>query len=168
MTWTSHSLANGALVLAATGRIDMTLAAIATATLPDQVEKVVPWVRHRGVSHWLAVWIVVLLYAPVYVQRALVHHWPPVLRGWGKWHGPHLIMGAGAIISGLALGPLLHVLLDGCSSRGVPLLPFLRARLRLRLYQTGSARSGHWNPSELFFLLCLLGGCAMVWHARWR
>ncbi len=165
MTWKSHSLANGALALAATGRIDVTLAAILTATLPDQVERIVPWKRHRGSSHWVALWVLLLVAVPLPVQQTLTQHWPAVLQGWGKW--PHLGLVVGATLFGLALGPVLHVLLDGCSSRGVPLLPFSRARLRLCLYRTGNPRSGDWNPSELFFLGCLLGASALVWRTAW-
>lgn len=156
VTWQSHSLANGALVLAATGRIDMTLAAILTATLPDQLEKFLPLARHRGASHWLAFWMGAFAFAPSLIKTYL-----------GKpRHGPGLILAA--VLFGLVLGPLLHVFLDGCSSRGVPVLPFSRTRLRLSLYSTRNAQAGGLNFSEGFFLACLLGGCAFVWQSRWH
>lgn len=166
MTWTSHSLANGALVLAATGRLDLTLAAIVTATLPDQIERFIPWKRHRGGSHWLVLWILILIAVPVRLPPTMARSWPFSFHGLLKWHGTHVM--AGAIVFGMALGPLLHVFLDACSSAGVPVLPFSRARLKLSLYRTGSARTGKWTGSELTFLACLLGVCAFVWQSRWH
>ena len=156
VTWQSHSLANGALVLAATGRIDMTLAAILTATLPDQLEKFLPLARHRGASHWLAFWMLAFAFTPGLMKACLGKH----------RHGPGMILAA--VLFGLVLGPLLHVFLDGCSSHGVPVLPFSRTRLRLALYSTRNARAGGLNFSEFFFLACLLGGCAFVWQSHWH
>ena len=155
MTWQSHSLANGALVLAASGRIDMTLAAIVTATLPDQLEKFLPLARHRGASHWLGFWMLAFAFAPALLKTYLgeLHH------------GPRMVLAC--VIFGTILGPLLHVVLDGCSARGVPVLPFTRTRLRLSLYSTRNAQAGGLNFSEFFFLACLLGGCACVWQSRW-
>ena len=71
MTWKSHCVANGALALALTCRLDVALAAMATAALPDQIEMALPLGRHRGASHWVLLWLVVIVAGPVCVR----HEW---------------------------------------------------------------------------------------------
>ncbi len=164
MTWKSHCIANGAVALALTCRLDVALAAMATAALPDQVEKFLPLGKHRGASHWLLLWLVVVVAGPACVQ----HEWARWSPAW-PWHpvkAMHQLQFAlETAVFGLALGPLLHVLFDGCSSAGVPVAPFSRTRLRLALYQTRSRRSS-WNVSEFLFLTLVLAICAFSWRIR--
>ncbi len=164
MTWKSHCVANGAVALALTCRIDVALAAMATAALPDQIEAALPFGRHRGASHWVLLWLVMLVAGPFYLH----HEWLRWMAAcpWQHVRGvreTQFILGSAAF--GLALGPLLHVLLDGCSSAGVPVAPFSRTRLKLSLYRTRSRRSP-WDLSELAFLLAVLVVCAFSWKAR--
>ena len=164
MTWKSHCVANGAVALALTGRIDVALAAMATAALPDQLEAFLPLGRHRGASHWVLLWLVVMVAGPFYVH----HEWARWVAAspWQHVRGmreTRWVLGAAAF--GMALGPLLHVLFDGCSSAGVPVAPFSRTRLKLSLYSTRNRRSP-WNLSEPAFLMVVLAVCALSWKAR--
>lgn len=164
MTWKSHCVATGALALALTCRLDVTLAAMATATLPDQLEVALPLGRHRGASHWVLLWLVVIVAAPAYLHHELARWsvawpWHPM----AHWCGVRFVLGMA--VFGLALGPLLHVLLDGCSSSGVPVAPFSRTRLKLSLYKTRHRRAP-WDLSEPVFLLVVLVVCALSWKAR--
>ena len=164
MTWKNHYLATGALALTLTGRLDASLAAVATAALPDQLEVFLPLGRHRGATHWLALWLGVLLAVPQYFPRELRRLAPVIWRhhehGLPSWH---LALGTAAF--GLALGPLLHVLLDGCSRDGVPVLPFSRAKLQLSLYRTRNRR-WPWDVSEWVFVALLLAACFWAWSHR--
>ena len=163
MTWKSHCIANGAVALALTCRVEVALAAMATAALPDQLEVFLPLGRHRGASHWVLLWLVVVVAGPAYVH----HQWMGWMTALPWGHLPvtreiSLVLGAAAF--GLALGPLLHVLFDGCSSAGVPVAPFSRTRLKLSLYKT--RRRASWDASEVLFLTVVLAICALSWTAR--
>lgn len=163
MTWKSHCLANVVLAAVLTHSPAATAAAMLTATLPDQLEVFLPLGRHRGATHWLAVWLVALLVTPFYVREHLSGHF--LLPGFGQqaWHlDPHF---AGTCLFGLALGPFLHVLLDGCSDSGVPFAPFSRWKLCLGMYRTYSHR-WRWDLSELLFLTILFACSAAVWWIR--
>lgn len=133
-----------------------------TATLPDQVESLLPFGRHRGASHWVAAWLGFILLVPLSLQSRPSAHFARTLgsavRG---WHAGGLLVGT--VVFGLALGPFLHVLLDGCSDAGVPVAPFSRQRLKLGLYRTHNFR-WRWDFSELLFLCLLLAGCAVFWR----
>ena len=135
-----------------------------TATLPDQLEALLPFGRHRGATHWLAVWLGVMLVAPSYAQREWSSHgarsFSLVLF---HWHVGGLFVGA--IVFGLALGPFLHVLLDGCSDSGVPVAPFSRQMLKLGMYRTYSYR-WRWDLSELLFVCVLVAACGILLRIR--
>ena len=164
MTWKNHYVVTAALALTLTGRLDTAFAAMATAALPDQLEAFLPLGRHRGATHWLGLWLGVLLAVPCYFPRELRRLAPGVWRHHGHalpaWH---LALGTAAL--GLALGPLLHVVLDGCSRDGVPVLPFSRARLQLSLYRTRNRR-WPWDVSEWVFTALLLAACVWAWSHR--
>ena len=164
MTWKNHYLATGVLALTLTGRLDTALAAVATAALPDQLEVFLPLGRHRGATHWVALWLGLLAAVPYYFPRELRRFgsvaWRHHGHGWPPWH-----LALGTAVFGLALGPLFHVLLDGCSREGVPVLPFSRARLQLSLYRTRNRR-WPWDVSEWVFVTLLLVACAWVWQHR--
>ena len=164
MTWKNHYVATGALTLALLGRLDVTLAAMATATLPDFLEKFLPLGRHRGATHWLGLWVAVMAAVPFYFPNELSRIAPMTLRRYGL-HTPSWHLAIGAVSFGLALGPLLHVLLDGCSREGVPVLPFSRAKLQLSLYRTRNRR-WPWDVSEWAFVALLLVACGWIWSHR--
>ncbi len=71
---------------------------------------------HRKGSHWFGWWAALWLFAHM------------------GCHGPL----PDALMGGLAFGALTHVLLDMCTKRGVPLLPFGGVRLSCGLFRTGS------------------------------
>ena len=111
MTWKSHCVANGAVALALTCRYDVALAAMATAALPDQIEGALPLGKHRGASHWVLLWLGVIVAAPAYFH----HEWPRWLTAlpcppFHALRGIRFALGMAAF--GLALGPLL-----ACSAR---------------------------------------------------
>lgn len=164
MTWKSHCLANGAVAFALTHHPEVAAAAMLTATLPDQLEAYLPLGRHRGATHWLLLWLAVMFLLPFYVQRELSEPFTLLINHAGRFWStrPFLL---GTCLFGLALGPFLHVLLDGCSDSGVPVAPFSRQRLKLGMYRTYSQR-WRWDLSELLFLCVLFGFCAFFWRIR--
>jgi hypothetical protein len=185
MTWKSHSLTTGALALALTGRMDVMIAAVATATLPDTMERLLPLGRHRGMTHWVLLWVFALALLPACAEprwSQLIHlahsaHLAPWLPSdWMHWtHGKQLWSSSFAFAPtatmvgfGLTLGPLLHVLLDGCSTDGVPVGPFIGGRMRLSLYRTWNRAKWPWDFSEMLFVLSLLTGSVIVWQMRWQ
>jgi membrane-bound metal-dependent hydrolase YbcI (DUF457 family) len=132
MTWKSHTAVTAAVTYAVT--LDPTFAAAASvgAVLPDRIEFILPWLKHRGNSHALALWIVLItIIALAYIFSDQV--------------------GAGAeelgqttyYLFAVAIGGLLHILEDMCSVSGIPLLPtFLTPKekpptLKVPLYKTG-------------------------------
>lgn len=164
VTWKSHCIANAAVAFTLTRSPEVACAALLTATLPDQLEVFLPLGRHRGATHWLMLWLGVIVAGPFYARQSLLSHLPVALRHYvSAWPaGPFWF---GACLFGLALGPFLHVLLDGCSDSGVPVLPFSRQKFKLGLYRTHSHR-WRWDLSELLFLVGLLGLCTAVWRMR--
>lgn len=102
------------------------------ASLPDQTELVFGYsamnerlsvLRHRGITHTPWLWIALALVGAF------------VRPDWG------------GLISGLALGAILHIMLDAMSPSGVPLLPgrarwsigHLRSGRNAYVYRTGTA-----------------------------
>jgi membrane-bound metal-dependent hydrolase YbcI (DUF457 family) len=102
------------------------------ASLPDQAELVFGYsamnerlsvLRHRGITHTPWLWITLALLG-AFIQP--------------DW---------GGLISGLALGAILHIILDAMSPSGVPLLPgrprwsfgHLRSGRNAYVYRTGTA-----------------------------
>ena len=164
MTWKSHCLANGAVAFALTRHPEVAAAAMLTASLPDQLETYLPLGRHRGATHWLLLWLAVMAVLPFYVERELAEPFTLLLKHAGRlWSTRPFLLGT--CLFGLALGPFLHVLLDGCSDSGVPVAPFSRQRLKLGLYRTHNRR-WRWDPSEWLFLGGLLGVCALFWRVQ--
>ena len=71
---------------------------------------------HRRSSHWFGWWLAI---------------WAWSLTG---QLGPL----PDAVVGGFGFGALTHVLLDMCTTHGVPLLPFAKKRFSLKLCSTGS------------------------------
>ena len=71
---------------------------------------------HRGASHWPGWWLLCWAFS----QIGLLGPLPDPMLG------------------GFALGALSHTLLDMCTTRGIPLLPFGEKRFSLRICSTGS------------------------------
>ncbi|MGX8717976.1 MAG: metal-dependent hydrolase [Desulfovibrio sp.] len=71
---------------------------------------------HRGASHWPGWWLL----------------------GWAASQAGLLGPLPDSMAGGFALGALSHTLLDLCTTRGIPLLPFGKKRASLRICATGS------------------------------
>ena len=151
---------NGAIALALTNRPLVAAGAMLAAAVPDQLEKWIPFAKHRGLSHWLLLWAA----AVATVHFALSHGAAPIL---GRAL-PHRVerLTRDAVL-GLALGPLLHVVMDGCSRHGVPFGPFVPLRLRLGLYRTAETRRMSLDLSEVIFTAALLALCGVFWRLAW-
>lgn len=71
---------------------------------------------HRKSSHWFGWWLAIWIWS-------LTGQLGPL---------------PDALVGGFGFGALTHVLLDMCTSHGVPLLPFGRVRFSLKICSTGS------------------------------
>jgi membrane-bound metal-dependent hydrolase YbcI (DUF457 family) len=137
MTWKSHIAVTGAGAYAAT--LNPAFAAIAAAgsVLPDRIELIAPFLKHRGNSHALTLWTGAAIASAI---AASLH--------------PELWPAFALLVGGLA-----HTLEDMCSVSGVPLLPGTNVKkssniIKIPLYKTG-------QPSEFvvtILLLILFGG----------
>ena len=92
---------------------------------------------HRQSSHWFGWWLL------------------PLLASWAGLLGPL----PDAALQGFAFGALSHVLLDMCTTKGVPLLPMAGKRLSLRICATGSlAEYAILGMGVILFWLALRAG----------
>lgn len=147
--------------MALTNRPVVAAGAMLAAAVPDRLERWIPFAKHRGLSHWLLLWA-----AGLATVLAATHRTAPIL---GRAillppRGEPLLRDA---ILGLALGPLLHVVMDGCSRNGVPLGPFVPWKLRLGLYRTAETRRMSLDLSEVIFTAALLALCGVLWRLAW-
>ncbi len=72
--------------------------------------------NHRRTSHWFGWWLALWVFA----HTGILGRVPDTLLG------------------GFAFGALTHVILDMCTTKGVPILPFGGRRVSLKLCSTGS------------------------------
>lgn len=72
--------------------------------------------NHRKTSHWFGWWLALWIFA----------------------HMGYLGPVPDTLLGGFAFGALTHVLLDMCTTKGVPFLPFGGRRVSLKLCSTGS------------------------------
>ena len=110
MTGKSHAAANAFISYALFLNPAITLAALLGSRTPDAVEKLLPFVKHRGLSHVLVFWAAAVAFLFPFQHSDLVF--------------------------GFVLGGLLHIVMDGCSETGVPVFRTI-GRFRLRYYKTG-------------------------------
>lgn len=138
MTWKWHSATSVCISYAVFASPTVTAGALVAARFPDVIEAFLPGVKHRGLSHVLLFWIASSVF----------------LFGLPEFR----------FLFGLFLGALLHVLMDGCSAHGVPIISSAW-RFRLRLYKTG--RSSEYIFALLICGLFLAGAVlAMEFHLR--
>ncbi len=143
MTWKSHVFFSGALAFALGFSPPEVVCISALSTLPDRMESIGPLriLRHRGISHDLALWIFLLLLALLLEVRGIV---------------PRAVLDAGILpvigrllsaygfstfvlsIRAIPLGPLFHLLADMLTPGGVK---FAGERIRFPVCRTG-------HPSE--------------------
>jgi len=120
MTWKSHTAVTAAATYAIT--LDPTFAAFATigSVLPDRIEILAPWLKHRGNSHSLALWTGLCIAAWIAGQME-----------------PNI-----KLIFPVAVGGLAHILEDMLSVSGIPLWPKPNPKktnniVKFPLYKTG-------------------------------
>ena len=144
MTWVSHTAVTGAVTYAITLDPKFAAAAALGAVLPDKVEFMLPFTKHRGNSHAIAIWVGLIAIAAMATGVA----WTPEIQT-GAYY-------AFAVF----IGGLCHVLEDMCSVSGVPILPTLPGLpkgpvAKIPLYKTGSI-------SEFIVAGVILAGCATL------
>ena len=84
---------------------------------------------HRKTSHWFGWWLLLWIYS-------LTGQLGPL---------------PDALLGGFAFGALTHTLLDMCTTKGVPLLPFGNSRFSLKICSTGS-----WGEYAILFFSVIL------------
>jgi len=143
MTWKSHILFAGTLAFALGFSPPEVLCISALSTLPDRMESIGPLriLRHRGISHDLALWIFLFLVALLLevrgiVPRALLDAGTiPVIGGAFSAYGLSTFV---LSIRAIPLGPLFHLLADMLTPAGVR---FAGERISVPVCRTG-------HPSE--------------------
>lgn len=133
MTWKSHTAVTAAITYAITLDPGFAVAASMGAVLPDRIEFILPWLKHRGNSHALALWILlVTLIAAAYASSTQI--------GLENEAWNQITYYAFAVV----IGAIFHILEDMCSVSGIPLLPtFITPgqkppTLKVPLYKTGT------------------------------
>lgn len=154
MTWKSHTAVTAALTYAVTLNPGFAAAASIGAVLPDRIEFILPWLKHRGNSHALALWIVlVALIALAYASSTQI--------GLEKELLHQITFYAFAVV----IGAILHIFEDMCSVSGIPLLPTFMTpgqkppTLKVPLYKTGTI-------SEYLVAGIVLSICAGIIYIR--
>ncbi len=160
MKWITHQTA----AVAAAYALHMPPLAIGAAccgaVLPDMIERSIArlcwnsdkvfFAIHRGVTHWLGWWLALVLIFPLWGKTGILPD--AALRSLQEYLPLLSFTGSisGTVLAGLGFGGLMHVLLDMCTTSGVPLLPLSKKKmLSLRLCSTGSVR-------EFLFLLTVI------------
>ena len=131
MTWRSHTAVTAAITYAITLDPKFAAAASVGAVLPDRIEFILPWLKHRGNSHALALWIVLgAIIALAYAssnQISLENE----ARNQLTYYGFAVVIGA-----------IFHLLEDMCSVSGIPVLPTWLGQkaptIKVPLYKTGT------------------------------
>lgn len=142
MKWTTHQISAVGAAWAAGAGLPLLAGVFVGAILPDRLDQALAslyrdkqrgWGKvHRGPTHWFGWWLLLGL-AGLYAA-------PPV---------PPPVM---AVLAGIGMGGLSHVILDLLTPKGVPLWPFSRkGRLSLGLVKTGGF------SEYLFLALVCLG-----------
>lgn len=133
MTWKSHTAVTAAITYAVTKDPVFTGIASIGAVLPDRIEFILPWLKHRGNSHSLALWIV--LNALIAAANVISNQLGPSGQELSE-----LTYYAFA----LGIGGILHILEDMFSVSGIPLFPTFYSptqgpqTLKIPLYKTGT------------------------------
>jgi len=110
MTGKSHAAANAFLSYALFLDPTITVMALLGSRTPDAVEKFLPFVKHRGLSHVMIFWAAAACFLFQFQHSEMMF--------------------------GFVLGGLLHIVMDGCSETGVPIFR-TTGRFRMRYYKTG-------------------------------
>jgi inner membrane protein len=130
MKWVNHIIIGGS-----TGAvIDPMIApyAIFGSILPDLAEKFLPVTRHRAETHYLALWIALVIFS-------------------------FFIFDMKGILLGISWGAVTHVLADALSVSGVPFSPWSSNRFHLL---GGRLRLG--APAEYMISFSILVICALI------
>lgn len=144
MTGKSHVATSAMLSWLMIGDPVVTIAAIVAAKLPDQLERFIPGVKHRGLTHIAIFWI--LATATLF----FIYHAGQTAQV--KLTREQFI--TTSVFLGIALGGLLHIAMDFMSISGVPLF-HSNKMYALKIYRTG-------GMSEYLVL------CVIFVLAAWR
>jgi membrane-bound metal-dependent hydrolase YbcI (DUF457 family) len=133
MTWKSHTAVTAAITYAVTLDPGFAAAAAIGAVLPDRIEFILPWLKHRGNSHALALWVfLVTIIAVTYATSTQI--------GLENEAWNQFTYYAFAVV----IGAIFHLLEDMCSVSGIPLLPTWfhpgqkAPTIKVPLYKTGT------------------------------
>jgi membrane-bound metal-dependent hydrolase YbcI (DUF457 family) len=118
----THAVVTAVALYSTTADPLLSLIGVAAASLPDHAEKYLPFCKHRGITHWLLLWIGLSLFC--FYPTLFGCNWITNSNAWWK------------IATGVALGGLCHVLQDALSLQGVPIVHGIQ--LRMGLYSTGT------------------------------
>lgn len=157
MKWVTHQVGAVGLALALhlppAGVAAACLGAVVPDMLDQRVSRLMPTARerqrlfnriHRGTTHWFGWWLFLFL-------GVLVLPIAPYLK---------------AMVSGLALGGLSHIVLDMLTPQGVPWHPFSRkGKVSFKLCTTGSLGEYCFLAGMLAFIcLCLRPDAVHLLH----
>lgn len=133
MTWKSHTAVTAAITYAITLDPGFAAAASIGAVLPDRIEFILPWLKHRGNSHALALWVLlVTLLAVAYASSTQI--------GLENEAWNQITYYSFAVV----IGAIFHLIEDMCSVSGIPLLPTWlhpgqkAPTVKVPLYKTGT------------------------------
>lgn len=142
MRWINHSITTFCVTTVVTANPVLGMAAAAGSAVPDKIEIVLPFIRHRGASHDIMYWapVLVVLLAWAFLPFNLFPSFLPA--------------GVPKLLAvGITVGVLMHLFTDGLSKSGVPV--FRKHRFAANLYKT-------FTLSEYVTVLAICAPCLTV------
>lgn len=163
MKWQSHQTVTLVTTYALTGDWLTAVAAMQGSIWPDAVERIIPGLSHRGLSHWFPVYVVPLFllahHLPAYSERiypTLLHISTAVFSGHLPWI--NLLEG---VLFWLLFGALMHIPEDSICG-GIPIIsPHQRFSL-IRLFYVGSFMESVFTIAYMVIVLSL--SCVYRWQ----
>ena len=112
MRWINHSATAFCVTMVVTANPILSVIAATTSAMPDQIEIFLPLSRHRRISHDILLWVPLMLILTALTFIPFSSN-PPV---------PMFMGMIRVFLAGLALGVVMHLLMDGLSKSGIPIL----------------------------------------------
>ena len=101
----------------------ISIVAAATTAMPDKIEFFIPVLRHRGISHDVALWLPVFLCMGILALTPVYEYLIPAIADILR-----------ILTVGMAFGVCIHLFLDGLSKSGIPV--FRKYRFAAGWYKT--------------------------------